>query len=141
MREIAVHVRLERGIGLGLGVSLFQFQDQRHQRLGDKAAAIDAEMPVLVGPGAERVALLRGHRQNLLHHAINLLRRGVARGADEGAYLIRILFAGRALDARGYIDGGRARDAQRDVYKRQVLRIVQSGQPEPPHQCQACTMK
>ena len=61
--QVAVHVLLERRIGLGLGVGLFQFQDQRHQRLGDKAAAIDAEMTVLVRSGSERIELLHRHRQ------------------------------------------------------------------------------
>ena len=53
VREIAVHLGLEFRIGLGLGIGLLQFKNQRHQRLGDKTAAIDAEMAVLVGPGAE----------------------------------------------------------------------------------------
>ena len=53
MREIAVHLALESGIGLGRGVGLLQLEDERHQGLGDEAAAIDAEMPALVGPGAE----------------------------------------------------------------------------------------
>ena len=61
MREIAVHFRLERGIGLGLRVGLLQFQNQRHQRFGHKAAAVNAEMPVLVRPGAERIGLLHCH--------------------------------------------------------------------------------
>ena len=61
VREVAVHFLLELPIGLCLRVGLFQFQDQRHQRFGDEAAAIDAEMPVIVGPGAEGVELLDGH--------------------------------------------------------------------------------
>ncbi len=61
VREIAVHFRLERGIGLGLRVGLLQFQNQRHQRFGHKAAAIDAEVPALVRPGAERIGLLHCH--------------------------------------------------------------------------------
>ena len=56
---MAVHLALERRIGLGRGVGLLQLEDQRHQRLGDEAAAIDAEMAALVGPGAERIGLLR----------------------------------------------------------------------------------
>ena len=58
VREIAVHLLFELRIGLGLGIGFFQFQDQRHQRFGDKAAAINAEMPALVGPGAEGIGLL-----------------------------------------------------------------------------------
>ena len=61
MRKIAVHVFLELRIGLCLRVGFFQFQNERHQRLGDEAAAIDAEVPVIVGPGAEGIRLLHGH--------------------------------------------------------------------------------
>ena len=53
MRQIAVHLLAIGRIGLGLRIGLFQFEDERHQRLGDKAAAIDAEMAVLVRPGTE----------------------------------------------------------------------------------------
>ncbi len=60
-REMAVHLLLEGRIGLGGGVGLLQFEDQRHQGLGDEAAAEDAEVAALVGPGAERVGLLDGH--------------------------------------------------------------------------------
>ena len=52
---------LEGRIVLRLGVGLLQLEDQRHQRLGDEAAAIDAEMPALVGAGAEGIGLLDGH--------------------------------------------------------------------------------
>src|ERR1700675_4790407 len=45
-------------------------------------------------------------------HAIDLLCRSVARCLDEGAYLIRVLRSGRALDAGGNIDARGARDAQ-----------------------------
>ena len=51
--EVAVHLRLERRIGLGVGIGFFQIEDQRHQRLGDEASAENAEMPALVGAGAE----------------------------------------------------------------------------------------
>ena len=62
VREMAVHLALERRIGLGLRVGLLQLEDERHQRLGDEAAAVDAEMPALVGPGAEGIGLLlHGH--------------------------------------------------------------------------------
>ena len=110
---MAVHLLLECRIGLGRGVGLLQLEDQRHQRLGDEAAAIDAEMPALVGAGAERIGLRHGHA--LLMRDLGGVKRcvGGARGADEGADLVRVLLAGRALDAGGDIDARRARDAQR----------------------------
>src|SRR5476651_305317 len=59
---MAVHFALKFRIGLGRGIGLLQIEDQRHQRLGDEAAAIDAEMPALVRPGAEGVRFVRrGH--------------------------------------------------------------------------------
>ena len=51
--EIAVHLGLERRIGLGVGIGFFEIEDQRHQRFGDEASAENAEMPALVGAGAE----------------------------------------------------------------------------------------
>src|ERR1035441_776281 len=61
VRQMAVHFALKFRIGLSRRVGFLQIEDQRHQRLGDKAAAIDAEMPALVGAGAERIGLRRGH--------------------------------------------------------------------------------
>src|SRR5207244_3663349 len=59
--EVALHLAAEARIVLRLGVSLLQLENERHQRLGDEAAAVEPEMPALVGPGAERVELLDGH--------------------------------------------------------------------------------
>src|SRR6185437_11258669 len=59
--QIAVHFAAERRIGLGIGVGFFQIENQRHQRLGNEAAAVDAEVPALVGTGAKRIGLLNGH--------------------------------------------------------------------------------
>src|SRR5579885_704724 len=53
-----VHFLPEGGIGLGFGVGALEVEDQRHQSLGDEAAAVDAEMPALVGAGAEGIGLL-----------------------------------------------------------------------------------
>src|SRR5450830_1094151 len=60
-REMAVHLLLEFRIGLGVGGGLLQLEDERHQRFGDEAATIDAEMPALVGAGAERIGLRHSH--------------------------------------------------------------------------------
>src|SRR5262249_30181452 len=59
--EVGVHLAAEARVVLRLGVSLLQLENQRHQRLGDEAAAVQPEMPALVGPGAERIELLDGH--------------------------------------------------------------------------------
>ena len=48
---------LERGVVLGVGVGRLEIENERHQRLGDEAAAEDAEMPALVGAGAVAVEL------------------------------------------------------------------------------------
>ncbi len=48
---------VELRVGLRRLVGALQFEDQRHQRLGDEAAAEDAEVPALVGSAAERVEL------------------------------------------------------------------------------------
>ena len=62
VREVAVHFLLEGGIVLRHRIGPLQLEDERHQRLGDEAAAIDAEMAVVVGAGAEGVRLpLQGH--------------------------------------------------------------------------------
>src|SRR5450830_1721357 len=61
VRQMAVHFALKFRIGLSRRVGFLQIEDQRHQRLGDETAAIDAEMPALVGAGAERIGLRRAH--------------------------------------------------------------------------------
>src|ERR1035437_6940332 len=60
IRQMAIHFALKFRIGLSRRVGLLQIEDQRHQRLGDKAAAIDAEMHALGGAGAARVGRRRG---------------------------------------------------------------------------------
>ena len=52
MFEQVVELRLEGGVGLGGAVRLVEFEDERHQRLGDVATAEVAEMAALVGLGA-----------------------------------------------------------------------------------------
>ena len=58
MLEEMIELGLERRVGLGGPVGLLQRQDQRHQRLGDEASAINAETPALVRALAERIGLL-----------------------------------------------------------------------------------
>ncbi len=55
MRQEIIQLALELRIGLGLGIGLFQLEDERHQGLGDVAAAEKTEMPALVGAGTETV--------------------------------------------------------------------------------------
>src|SRR5690606_25393210 len=61
MLEVRVHLGLERRVCFGRIVCALQLEDERHQRLGDEAAAKDAEMPALVGSGTERIGLRRAH--------------------------------------------------------------------------------
>ena len=95
MREIAVHLALEGGVGLGLGIGLLQLEDQRHQRLGDEPPAEEAEMTALVRPGAEGIGLLDGHRRScrgLLRHCRIASPRG--RGAARAARIKARIFSG-----------------------------------------------
>src|SRR5262249_45930474 len=48
--RIRFHLRLEGRIVLRRGVGTLEFEHERHQRLGDEAAAIDAEVPARIGP-------------------------------------------------------------------------------------------
>src|SRR5271165_1354166 len=75
VREMVVHLALELGIGLRFRVSLLQCKDERHQRLGDETAAIDAEMAALIGTGAEGIGLLDAHVQRIEASAPDIKRR------------------------------------------------------------------
>src|SRR5262249_38167497 len=55
--KIAVHVLLECRVLLRRRIRPFKLEDDRHQCLGDEAAAIIAEMSAVVGTGAERIGL------------------------------------------------------------------------------------
>src|SRR5579885_100672 len=50
--------------------------------------------------------------KNALRDGVDLCRRGIARGADEGADLTKILPAWRRLDAGRDVDARSVRDAQ-----------------------------
>ena len=58
-REMAVHLRLKGGIGLGLRIGALEIENERHQRLGDEAAAIEPEMAALVRAGAIGIQRVR----------------------------------------------------------------------------------
>ena len=109
MGEIVVHLALEGGVDLGRLVGLLQLEDQRHQRLGDEAAAEHAEMAALVRPVAEGIGLRRG--SCLTCHSLAAAGRGGARRADEGADLLGVLVAGRPFDAGRHVDPARPGDA------------------------------
>jgi hypothetical protein len=57
VREVAGHLGGIGGIGLRLGIGLLEVEDERHQRLGDEAAAIDAEAAAIIRAGAEGIGL------------------------------------------------------------------------------------
>ena len=62
MFEQIVELALEFGIGLRRAIFTLEIEHQRHQRLGDIAATVIAEMPALVGLGAVGVGIDFGHR-------------------------------------------------------------------------------
>src|SRR5262245_44232182 len=64
-REMVVHLFLEAGIDLGFRVRLFELENEGNERRGDNTAAIDAELPALIGTSPERVWLLHGHSGRL----------------------------------------------------------------------------
>src|SRR6516165_3744030 len=93
MLEIMVELSLKAGVGTGLAIGGLDRENQRHQCLGDKAPAIDAEMAALVRPAPE------GVRDQ--HPRSSPQRSG---GGEKSADLVEILFAGTALDASRDID-------------------------------------
>ena len=68
-----VELGLERWIALGLAPVALEVEDQRHQRLGDEAAAEHAEHALLVRSGPE------GIRFDRLVHAVLLAWRAMLR--------------------------------------------------------------
>ena len=97
--EHSAEFGLERGIGFRGFVGALQIEHQRHQRLGDEAPAITAEMALRIGtaaPGIGRNA-----------HADVPAVGGGARGGDESRNHLRALDAGRRLDAGRHIDARR----------------------------------
>jgi hypothetical protein len=70
-----IHLGLERGIGLGGAIGALEIEDQRHQRLGDEAAAVDAEAALIVGAVPQAV----GPRRRSLHLTPSRARRALSR--------------------------------------------------------------
>src|SRR5262249_5119012 len=58
--EEVSHFGSETRVALRRGVGALDLQDQRHQGLGDEAAAVDSEMAALVGARAIGVDLAHG---------------------------------------------------------------------------------
>src|SRR5262249_41432197 len=56
--KVSVHLRAERRVVPHLSISALELEDERHERLGDEAAAVGAEVPAIVGPAAEGVGLV-----------------------------------------------------------------------------------
>ena len=99
-----VELGVEGRVRLRLRVGVLQLEDQRHQRLGDEPAAVDAEPAALVRPLAEGVGLVElGHSR-----PSNGRAEGRAGGRDEGRDLHFVLDARRALDAGRHVDAAGA---------------------------------
>ena len=71
MFQQIVELRPERRVLLGCAIFALQIEDERHERLGDIASAIGAEMPTVIGAGTIAVRLGNG----LCHNPAPLRRR------------------------------------------------------------------
>ena len=71
MFEVIVELGLKGRVGARLAIGRLDREHQRHQGLGDKAPAIDAEMAALVGPAAETVRNLHHRPARNMHHRAN----------------------------------------------------------------------
>ena len=76
VRVEAVELGVEGGIVLRRGICRFEFEDERHQRLGDEASAVQAEEAALVRAGAETVRLLCVSRRGAFLDAVAPSPRG-----------------------------------------------------------------
>src|SRR5262249_34458127 len=84
--EVTLHLALEGGVVLRRRIGALEIEDERHQRLGDEAAAVEAEMPALVGTGAEGIGLLDGHALLMVRLAADTLV--AARAATMKAWIL-----------------------------------------------------
>src|ERR1700722_8579845 len=82
MRKVPVHLFLKFRIGLSLRISILKLQNERHQRLGDEAATVNAEVAVLLGAAAKRIRPL--HR----HAGLAILLAAAARAARINARIL-----------------------------------------------------
>ena len=94
MFEQVVELRLERAVGLRLAVLPLKLEDQRHQRFGDVATAIIAEMPALVGHGSVGVGYGLVHALSVPARREPVKPLGSSNRLDEGFYLADVLLAG-----------------------------------------------
>src|SRR4051812_19610970 len=79
MRHQAVKLRLEGRVGLGRTIFAVELEDERHQRLGDIAAAEIAEMARRIGLLAERIG--KGHRRSAAWRKAVILSTSLRPGA------------------------------------------------------------
>src|SRR5271163_4027141 len=93
MLEVVVELGLKAGISARCAIGGRELENQRHQSLGDKSPAINAEMAALVWPAPEGV--------RDLHPGSSPERVG---SGEKSADLVEILFAGTALDTGRDID-------------------------------------
>ena len=119
----------EGGVGARLVVGALDLEDQRHQRLGDEAAAVDAEMAAFVRSAAVGVDAVHACPSRLVFAGQTVTygprarargdRRRTGRGLDprrrgeEGADQRDALVAGRVFDAGRDIDGSGAAQPHR----------------------------
>ena len=111
MLQIAVHLFLEGRILARLRIGLSRSRISGISVSATKRPPKMPKCPVSSGPDRNVLGCWMLMRYSRLSHSRCGLR--LPRRADEGADLVRILFARRALDAGGDIDAGRPRDRQR----------------------------
>jgi hypothetical protein len=110
--EVPVHLLVEGRVRFGVLVGLLQREDQRHQRLGDEAAAELSEMTALIGSVPEGVEL------GLFDHRVGACRgfrpgKGSACCRYESPDLVGVLHAGAFFNTRGDVNAIGAADADR----------------------------
>src|SRR5216683_4750274 len=121
MLEIIVELGVKAGVVAGLAISSLDRENQRHQGLGDKAPAIDAEMAAFVRTATEGI-------RNL--HQSHLARRKMHDGDMEStkkSWRFRVL--GRRRGRRGFCRYPFARGGSRRRRKHRPLPHRKYGPP------------